>query len=78
MGNTFLFFHSTEHIEKFKRYLNKQHKNIAFTSEMEQINREYKKFVTSVYQKPTFNGVFTNFESFISKCYKRSLFDTFI
>ena len=26
-------------------------------------------FVTSVYQKPTFSGVFTNFESFISKSY---------
>ena len=35
-------------------------------------------FVTSVYRKPTFSGVFTNFESFISKCYKRSLIDTLL
>ena len=35
-------------------------------------------FVTSVYRKPTFSGVFTNFESFTSKCYKRSLIDTLL
>ena len=57
VGDTFLLFRSTEHAEKFKNYLNKQHKNIALTSEMEQndslsflditISRE-NKFVTSV------------------------------
>ena len=72
---------STEHVKKFKKYLNKQHKNISFTSEMEQngslsfldikINRKNNKFVTSVYRKSTFIGVFTNFESFISNHYKR-------
>ena len=78
MGDVFLLFSSTEHIAKSKKYLNKQHKNIAFTSETEQtgslsfleikISRKNNKFVTSVYQKPTFSGVFTNFESFIFKC----------
>ena len=36
VDNTILLFCSTEHAEKFKTYLNKQHKNIAFTSGMEQ------------------------------------------
>ena len=86
--NTFLLFRSTEHVEKFKKYLNKQHKNISLTSEMEQngslsfldikVIHENNKFVTSVYRKPTFRGVFTNFESFISKYYKRSLIDTLL
>ena len=86
VDDTFLLFHSTEHVEKFKKYLNKQHKNIASSSEMEQsgslpfldikIRRENNKSVTSVYRKPTCSGVFTNFERFISKCYKRSLIDT--
>ena len=40
------------------------------------INLENNKFVTSVYQKPAFSGAFTNFESFISRYYKRSLIDT--
>ena len=42
------------------------------------INCENNKFVTSVYRKPTFSGVFTNFKSFISKYYKRSLIDTLL
>ena len=62
VDDTFLLFRSTEHVEKFKKYINKQHKNISFPSEMEQngsfsfldikMNRENNKFVTSVYQKP--------------------------
>ena len=37
------------------------------------IVRENNKFITSVYHKPTFNGVFTNFESFIPNSYKYAL-----
>ena len=40
------------------------------------IKRWNNKFVSSVYQKYIISGVFTNFESFISKFYKRSLIDT--
>ena len=42
------------------------------------ISRENNKFVTSVHRKSTFSEVFTNFESFISNCYKRSLIDTLL
>ena len=86
VDDTFLLFQSKDHVEKFKNYLNKQHKNIKFTSEIEengslsfldiQIGRENNKFVTSVYRKPTFSGVFTNFESFIRDIYKRELIET--
>ena len=82
MDETFLLFRSREDLEKVS-YLKKQHKNISFTSEMEQngllsfldikINREKNKFVTLFYRKPTFSGLFKNFESFILKCYNRSL-----
>ena len=34
--NTFLLFCSKEYVEKFKKYLLKQHTNIAFISEIEQ------------------------------------------
>ena len=71
-----------------QKHFNKQHRNIAFTSKIEQngslsfvdikISHENNRFVTSVYRKPTFSGGFTNFESFISKSYKRSLFDTLL
>ena len=36
VNNTFLIFRSTEHAEKFEKYFNRTHKNIAFTSEIEQ------------------------------------------
>ena len=88
VGDAFLVFRSVDHVEKFKIYLNKQYQNITFTSEIEQngsfpfpdikLSCENNKFVTSVYQKPTFSGVFTNFESFISKSCKRSLIDTLL
>ena len=68
--------------------INKQHKNIKFTSEIEEngslsflyikISRGNNKFVTSVYHKPTFSGVFTNFESFLPDIYKRGLIETLL
>ena len=69
--------------EKFKNYLSKQHKNIKFMSEIEEngslsfpdvtITPENNKFLTSVYRKSTFSGIFTNFESFIPEMHKRRL-----
>ena len=42
------------------------------------INCENNKFVTSVHRKPTFSGIFTNFESFISRYSKCSLISTLL
>ena len=73
VDDTFLLFRSKEHIEKFRLYLNCQHANIKFTSEIEEnnsisfldikINRDSNRFLTFVYHKPTFSVVFTNFDS---------------
>ena len=83
--DTFFLFRSRDYFEKFKNYLNKQHKNIKLTSEIEEngllsfldikINRENDKFVTSVYCKPTFSEILTNFESFIPDICKRGLIE---
>ena len=88
VDDTFLLFPSKHHIEKFRNYLNRQHKNIKFTSETEnencisfldiKITRDNNKFMTSVYRKPTFTGVFTNFGSFIPKSYKYNLLFTLL
>ena len=88
VDDTFLLFRSREHIEKFRNYLNCQHPNIKFTSEIEEnssisfldikINKELNSFSTSVYRKPTFSGVFTNFESFIPLSYKTGLILTLL
>ena len=83
VDDTFLLFRSYELIEKFRAYLNCQYPNIKFTSEIEENNcmsfldikiiRELNSFSTSVYRKPTFSGVFTNFDSFIPLSYKTGL-----
>ena len=70
-------------LKKFKNFLKKQHKNIKFTSEIEEnnslsflditISRKNNKFVTSVYRKAAVSGIFTNFESFVPDIYKNGL-----
>ena len=67
----------------FLSYLNRQHPNISFSSELEkdgrlpfldiEVTRSNGRFSTSVFRKPTFTGLFTNFQSFVSLAYKRSL-----
>ena len=42
------------------------------------IVRDKNKFTTSVYRKPTFTGVFSNFESFIPNTYKYTLIFTLL
>ena len=83
IDDTFLPFCSKHHIKKFQNYLNHQHKNTRITSETKnensisfldiKISSDNNKFMTSVYSKPTFSRVFSNFESFISKSYKYNL-----
>ena len=42
------------------------------------VTREQGKFVTSVYRKPTFSGVYTHFDSFLPDTYKIGMIDTLI
>ena len=81
-------FRSKEPIEKFRLYLNCQHPNIKFTSEIEEnnsisfldikINRDNNRFVRSVYRKPTFSGVFIDFDSYIPLSYKSGLISSLL
>ena len=83
VDDCFLLFRSSDHVPLFLDYLNQQHANITFTTEMERdgklpflyidISRSKGKFATSVYRKPTFTGLFTNFNSFIPLTYKQNL-----
>lgn len=79
VNEAFLLFQSMNQIEKFKNNLNFQYANIKFNYEIEKNNSlpffdikiisENKKFTTSVHVKPTFSGVFINFESFTTNFY---------
>ena len=83
VDDCFLLFRSKGHVPLFFPYLNRQHPNIFFTSELEkdgrhpfldiEITRSNGRFSTSVYRKPTFTGLFANFHSFVPLAYKRSL-----
>ena len=69
--------------DRFLTFLNRQHPNIKFTIEKEK-NSQFpsldilsdsssNKFVTSVYRKPTYTGLLTNYNSFTSLNYKHVL-----
>jgi len=83
IDDIFVLFSSSEHVKKFHKYLNSRHDNMTFTYELEENNclafldvsvtRENDTFSTSIYRKPTFSGLYTNYFSFISDRYKKGL-----
>ena len=83
VDDIFVLFNKPEHAQFFLGYINKKHKNMKFLSETEingslsfldvKIFRENDKFVTSVFRKETFSGVYTDFISFIPLEYKLGL-----
>ena len=83
VDDTFLLFSSEGHVKKFLRYINSRHVNMTFTFETEVddklpfldvlVSREGSRLTTSLYRKPTFSGLYTNYNSFISEKYKTGL-----
>ena len=75
------------HIKKIEKYLNSRHNNMKFAFKVEQndklcfldikISRDGNKFETSLYRKPTFSGIYTNFNCFIPMTYKCGLIHSF-
>ena len=51
-------------------HLNKKKTGKLSFLDVEEISRQQGKFLTTVYRKPTFNGVYTHFDSFLSMSYK--------
>ena len=90
VDDIFVLFDNIEQAEKFKTFLNKQHKSMSFTLESEKNGKipfldidvqrleQSPTFLTSLYRKPTFSGMYTNFKSFISAKYKYSLISSLL
>ena len=88
VDDIFALFRSPDHLEKFTNYLNLKQKNIKFTYEKKSnnslsfldilISRSENCFKTSVYHKPIFSGVYSNFDSFIYDQYKIGLIFTLL
>ena len=83
VDSIFTLFSTLIHADKFKNNLSSKHSNISLSLEEENdgslsllyinIFREKGKFVTYVYQKKTFSGVYTNFNCFIPETYIKSV-----
>ena len=88
IDDTFVLFSSYEDVKKFHKFLNSRHVNMKFTYETEvnnmlpfldvEVRRGAGKFLTSLYRKPTFSGLYTNYHSFISDSYKKGLIYTLL
>ena len=84
---TFLF-KRPEHVNPFVDYMNSKHKNINFSFETEKDGQmsflddnvfpENGTFVTNVYRKEIFTGVYTNLSSFIPLEHKFGLVYTLL
>ena len=83
-----VLFNKPEHAQLFLEYLNKKHKSMKFSIETEingslsfldvEIFRENNKFVTNVFRKETFSGVYTNFTTFLPLEHKFGLVHTLL
>ena len=83
VDDTYCLFEKVEHVEKFLAYLNGQHLNIKFTYEIEEDNSlpfldvlvtwDGSDFVTDLFRKKTFTGLYTDFGSLTTSNYKTNL-----
>ena len=88
VDDIFLLFKSNDHLKYFQDFLNSCYINMSFSMETEKENklsfldveviREQGKSTTTVYRKPTFSGVYSNFESFLPSLYKFGMIYTLV
>ena len=86
--DVFCLFRDEQYVQLFLDYMNSRHPNMTFTFENEVNNslpfldvkviHSNHQFVTSIYRKPTFSGVYTNYSSFIPDLYKQNLVSTLL
>ena len=88
VDDIFVLFKSKDHLKYFQELLNSCHINMSFSMEPERRNKfsfldievipEQGKFLTTIYCKPTFSGVYSNFESFLPSVYKLGMVYTLV
>ena len=88
VDDTFLIFHSNDHIQLFLDYLNSKHPKIKFTCEIEKdsilpfldvnVLKDPTGLQTSIYRKPTFTGQGLNWFSFCPSIYKYNSIKTLL
>ena len=88
VDDIFVLFRSQDHLIKFRDYFNKCHPNMNFLFGQQkngklsfldvEVSRDGNTFVTSVYRKPTFSGVYKHFDSFLPSTYKIGMIYTLV
>ena len=83
VDDIFSAFDSKNECDEFLKDLNNMHPSLQFTVELEEnnqlpfldilIEKSDNHFITSVYRKPTFSGLYQRWDSFCSEKTKRSL-----
>ena len=72
--------HKKDHVNKFEKFLGSRHRNISFKKEKEKdsVNSFLDVLIsksdiynTSIYRKPTFSGIYLNFNSYVPLTYKK-------
>ena len=88
MDDTFVLFKSENDVKKFHKYIGSRHSNMSFTFETENenclpfldvlVSRDGNNFSTSLYRKPTFSGLYSNFSGYMPIGYKKGLLFTLL
>ena len=87
VDDTFVLFKDKDHVNKFNKYLNSRHVNMRFSNEVQDeltlnfldiLIRREDGFVTSIYRKPTFSGIYSHFNSYAPLIYKRGLIECLV
>ena len=88
VDDTFCMFDNKSQSIHFLQFLNSLHPSLVFTTELEQNNalpfldvlvqKHHNKFLTTVYRKPTFTGMYQRWESFSPIKLKTNLIQTMV
>ena len=82
VDDIFCLFKTEQNAKQFQKFLNSRHKNMNFSLEKEEnaclpfLDVKVTKsdtFITSLYKKPTFSGIYLNFKSYVPDTYKKGL-----
>ena len=80
VDDIFILFENSNQVNEFDKYLNSRHSNMNFSKEQDSSislldilisrNQNRNSFVTSIYRKPTFSGIYLYFRSYAPMIYK--------
>ena len=82
VDDIFCLFKTEQNANQFHKFLNSRHRNMNFSLEKEENGclpfldvkiTKGETFITSLYKKPTFSGIYVNFKSHVPDTYKKGL-----